>query len=70
MKRRIKAGEYAFPENEWSRVSKEAKNLIQGMLETIPEKRSNINDIVRSSWISVISILIIIKKIIHLGFLI
>lgn len=62
MKRRIKAGEYAFPENEWSRVSKEAKNLIQGMLETIPEKRSNINDIVRSTWISVISILIIIKK--------
>lgn len=57
MKRRIKAGEYAFPENEWSRVSKEAKNLIQGMLETIPEKRSNINDIVRSTWISVISIL-------------
>jgi mitogen-activated protein kinase-activated protein kinase 2 len=54
MKRRIKAGEYAFPENEWSRVSKEAKNLIQGMLETIPEKRSNINDIVKSSWISVI----------------
>jgi mitogen-activated protein kinase-activated protein kinase 2 len=53
MKKRIKAGEYAFPENEWSRVSQEAKKLIQGMLETIPAKRSNITDIMRSSWISV-----------------
>jgi mitogen-activated protein kinase-activated protein kinase 2 len=53
MKRRIKAGEYAFPENEWSRVSQEAKTLIQGMLETIPAKRSNINDIMKSNWISV-----------------
>lgn len=52
MKRRIKAGEFAFPDAEWSRVSKDAKDLIQGMLETIPEKRSTINDIVRSNWIS------------------
>lgn len=53
MKRRIKAGEYAFPEAEWSRVSKEAKDLIAGMLETIPERRSTIEDIMRSDWISV-----------------
>ena len=52
MKRRIKAGEFAFPEAEWSRVSKDAKDLISGMLETTPEKRSTINDIVRSNWIS------------------
>ncbi len=53
MKRRIKAGEYAFPDNEWKRVSPEAKKLIHGMLETMPEKRSNINDIMKSTWISV-----------------
>ena len=53
MKRRIKAGEFAFPENEWARVSNEAKNLIKGMLETVPEKRITIDDIVRSKWISV-----------------
>ena len=53
MKRRIKAGEYAFPDAEWSRVSQEAKDLIAGMLETIPEKRSTIDDIVNSNWISV-----------------
>lgn len=52
MKRRIKAGEYTFPEAEWSRVSKEAKELIKGMLETVPEKRSTINDIMKSNWIS------------------
>lgn len=34
MKRRIKAGEYTFPEAEWSRVSQDAKTLIKGMLET------------------------------------
>ena len=53
MKRRIKAGEYAFPDAEWSRVSPEAKKLISKMLETIPEKRSTINDVMKSSWISV-----------------
>lgn len=52
MKRRIKAGEFAFPENEWARVSDDAKNLIKGMLETIPEKRITIDDIVKSRWIS------------------
>lgn len=52
MKRRIKAGEYTFPDAEWSRVSKEAKDLIKGMLETVPEKRSTINDIMKSHWIS------------------
>lgn len=52
MKRRIKAGEFAFPENEWSRVSDEAKDLIKGMLETIPEKRITIDDIMKSLWIS------------------
>lgn len=52
MKRRIRAGEFAFPENEWSRVSDEAKNLIKGMLETVPEKRNTIDDIMKSKWIS------------------
>jgi serine/threonine protein kinase len=52
MKKRIKAGEYTFPDAEWSRVSQDAKSLISGMLETVPEKRSTIVDIMRSSWIS------------------
>jgi hypothetical protein len=40
-------------ENEWSRVSDDAKKLIKGMLETVPEKRITIDDIVKSKWISV-----------------
>lgn len=52
MKRRIRAGEYAFPDAEWSRVSSDAKELIKGMLETIPEKRFTIDNIVNSRWIS------------------
>lgn len=53
MKKRIRAGEYTFPESEWSKVSNEAKELIRGMLETTPERRININDVMRSTWISV-----------------
>ena len=34
-------------------MSDDAKKLIKGMLETTPEKRITIDDIVRSRWISV-----------------
>ncbi len=50
--RKIK-GEYGFSENEWSHVSEDAKYLIHCMLETIPEKRSTIDEIMKSNWISV-----------------
>jgi hypothetical protein len=56
MKKRIRAGEYRFPEDEWKMVSPEAKNLISGMLETVPRNRINIRDVMRSTWISVIEI--------------
>lgn len=52
MKRRIKAGEYTFPEAEWSRVSAEAKDLISRMLDTEPQNRSTIEQIMKSHWIS------------------
>ena len=52
MKRRIRAGEYAFPDNEWLRVSNEAKQLIREMLETTPEKRPTISSIMRNQWIA------------------
>ena len=53
MERRIKNGEYVFPSEEWSKVSTDAKNLIKGMLETVPEKRFTIEDVMKSKWISV-----------------
>jgi mitogen-activated protein kinase-activated protein kinase 2 len=54
MKKRIKNGEFQFPPKEWSKVSSEAKILIVGMLETKPEKRLTINEILNDEWIKVI----------------
>jgi mitogen-activated protein kinase-activated protein kinase 2 len=53
MKRRILSGKYSFPEREWQKISKEAKVLISGMLETDPTKRLTINEVMKSEWISV-----------------
>jgi mitogen-activated protein kinase-activated protein kinase 2 len=53
MKRRILHGQYSFPEREWEKISKEAKRLISGMLETDPMKRLTINEVMKSEWITV-----------------
>lgn len=50
MRGRIKRGEYDFPPTEWLHVSQDAKNLISGMLETVPEKRLTIDKIMSSKW--------------------
>jgi serine/threonine protein kinase len=50
---RIKKAEFKFPDPEWGGVSHEAKRLITGMLQTNPQKRYTIRDIVNSDWISV-----------------
>ena len=55
MKKRIKLGQYEFIPSDWLHVSEEAKSLISGMLETIPEKRLTIYDVMRSTWIRVIN---------------
>ncbi|CAF4462800.1 unnamed protein product [Didymodactylos carnosus] len=52
MKTKIRTGEYRFPEEDWCMVSDEAKNLIQAMLTVEPEKRPNIETILKSSWLS------------------
>ena len=53
MEKRIKSGKYNFPDTEWSGVSYEAKALIDQMLETDPERRITINQIMNSKWIMV-----------------
>ena len=53
MKRKILSGQYSFPEKEWDKISKEAKYLIVGMLETDPTKRLTINEVMKSEWIMV-----------------
>ncbi|CAF1372141.1 unnamed protein product [Didymodactylos carnosus] len=52
MKTKIRAGEYQFPKEDWCVVTDEAKNLIQAMLTVEPEKRPNIETILKSSWLS------------------
>jgi len=34
-------------------VSKDAKDLIRGMLETDPQKRLNIDGVIKNKWIAV-----------------
>ncbi|ESP03509.1 hypothetical protein LOTGIDRAFT_137255 [Lottia gigantea] len=52
MKKRIRNGQYEFPNPEWSRVSQDAKDLIKGLLKTDPEQRLTIQDVLRTKWIS------------------
>lgn len=52
MKKRIRNGQYEFPNPEWSRVSKDAKDLIRGLLKTDPDHRLNIGQVMRHKWIS------------------
>lgn len=56
MEKRIKRGQYDFPENEWGLISDQAKSLIDGMLETQPDRRLTIDKIIRNKWLLVRSI--------------
>ena len=49
MEKRIKRGQYEFPENEWGLISDQAKAIIDGMLETQPERRLTIDKIIKIS---------------------
>merc|ERR1712018_676043 len=51
MKKRIRSGQYEFPKPEWENVSKDAKDLIRGMLKTDPHQRLTIDDVIRNKWI-------------------
>lgn len=53
MKKKIRQGQYDFPSPEWSNVSKEARNLIEGMLCIDPAQRLQIDDVIRNKWIAV-----------------
>ncbi|KAF6032519.1 MAPKAPK3 [Bugula neritina] len=52
MKKRIRNGKYEFPDAEWSRVSSQAKNLIQNLLNTDPDKRYTIGQVLQHPWIA------------------
>ncbi|XP_056128845.1 MAP kinase-activated protein kinase 2 [Lampris incognitus] len=52
MKRRIRMGQYEFPDPEWSDVSEEAKRLIQTLLKTEPTQRMTITEFMNHPWIN------------------
>ncbi|GFU29259.1 MAP kinase-activated protein kinase 2 [Nephila pilipes] len=52
MKKRIRAGQYNFPDPEWEHVSGDAKELIRGLLITDPAKRLTIEQVMNHKWIA------------------
>uniref|UniRef100_A0A8C4WAT7 non-specific serine/threonine protein kinase n=1 Tax=Gopherus evgoodei TaxID=1825980 RepID=A0A8C4WAT7_9SAUR len=52
MKRRIRMGQYGFPNPEWSEVSEEAKQLIRHLLKTDPTERMTISQFMNHPWIN------------------
>lgn len=52
MKRRIRMGQYEFPNPEWAEVSQEAKNLINQLLKTDPNERMTITQFMNHPWIN------------------
>ncbi|XP_007247807.2 MAP kinase-activated protein kinase 2 isoform X2 [Astyanax mexicanus] len=52
MKRRIRMGQYEFPNPEWSEVSEEAKQLIRTLLKTEPTQRMTITEFMNHPWIN------------------
>ncbi|XP_074054149.1 MAP kinase-activated protein kinase 3 [Macrotis lagotis] len=52
MKRRIRMGQYGFPNPEWSEVSEEAKQLIRLLLKTDPTERMTIAQFMNHPWIN------------------
>ncbi|XP_058844229.1 MAP kinase-activated protein kinase 2-like isoform X2 [Acipenser ruthenus] len=52
MKRRIRMGQYEFPNPEWAEVSEEAKQLIHQLLKTDPSERMAISQFMNHPWIN------------------
>uniref|UniRef100_A0A670I9P4 non-specific serine/threonine protein kinase n=1 Tax=Podarcis muralis TaxID=64176 RepID=A0A670I9P4_PODMU len=51
MKKRIRMGQYEFPNPEWSEVSEEVKQLIRNLLKTDPTQRMTIMEFMNHPWI-------------------
>lgn len=51
MKKRIRAGQYEFPNPEWAAVSNEAKDIIRHLLHTDPAKRLDIETLLGHRYI-------------------
>lgn len=52
MKKRIRLGQYTFPEPEWAKVTDDAKDLIKGMLQIATGSRLTIDEVMANKWIA------------------
>lgn len=52
MKKRIRTGQFDFPNPEWQNVSDAAKKLINGCLSVDPVQRLSIDQLMRNTWIA------------------
>lgn len=52
MKKRIRTGQYEFPDPEWKNISQSAKDLIKGMLNVNAESRLSIEQVMMNEWVS------------------
>ncbi|KAL7671541.1 hypothetical protein ACOME3_006435 [Neoechinorhynchus agilis] len=52
MKKRIRCGDYSFPNNEWANISQQAKDLISNLLKPKPEERMSTEELLANPWIS------------------
>ncbi|XP_069127902.1 MAP kinase-interacting serine/threonine-protein kinase 1-like isoform X2 [Argopecten irradians] len=49
---RIQEGIFEFPENEWSEISEEAKDLIRKLLVRDPRKRLSAKEVLKHPWVT------------------
>ncbi|PFX24120.1 MAP kinase-activated protein kinase 5 [Stylophora pistillata] len=52
MRRRIMAGEYDYPEKEWSKISSDAKDVIASLLRVEPAQRLTVTDLLEHQWLN------------------
>ncbi|XP_065199186.1 MAP kinase-activated protein kinase 2-like [Sycon ciliatum] len=52
MKRRIRLGQYTYPDAEWKSVSSEVKQMISGLLRTDPAERLSMEQVLCHAWIT------------------
>jgi len=49
---KVKTGEYHYDEENWGHISKDAKNLINGLLTFDPKQRTTADKALQSPWVS------------------
>ncbi|XP_078360737.1 LOW QUALITY PROTEIN: MAP kinase-activated protein kinase 5-like [Oculina patagonica] len=52
MRRRIMAGEYDYPDKEWSKISPEAKDVIASLLRVEPAQRMTVIELLEHQWLN------------------